>query len=309
MIKSVVRIPKRKGLLKKFYQVFESLLTVPSRTSYVTARLRARACITIISIVACLGLSGSVLAANIARGYQTNDQDLGVGMAASLAEGSSTSKQTVERATIANQDKFVGIVATKATSSLLITAKTADIFITTVGQTEAVVTDIAGDVKIGDFLTLSPLKGYLMKAENTGLKSVGVALEDFNSKSATVQKITNAQDQSQDVKVDSIAIEVTTASNVAVTAVRDKPFLSAFVKSVTGKEVNQWQVVMAMVVLFVLLVSIGSIIYSAVHTAIEALGRNPLAHSDIYRQLIQVVLISMGVLVFGGVMIYILLWA
>lgn len=280
----------------------------PYKATYKTTRLNISANSIITSLIVLLTLSGTVLAASIARGYQTNDQDLGVGMAASLAQGSTTG-QFVERATVANQDKFVGIVTTKDNSSLLITPKNSNVLITTEGQAETLVTDITGEVKIGDFLTLSPLKGYLMKAQSSGLKSVGVALEDFNSKSASVQKITNTTGQDQEVKVDSIAIEVTTATEVAITATTGRPFLSVFAKSLTGREVDQWQVVTAFVVLFVLLVATGAIIYSAVHTTIEALGRNPLAHSDIYRQLLQVMIISIGLLVFGGVMIYLLLWS
>jgi uncharacterized membrane protein YidH (DUF202 family) len=257
----------------------------------------------------CLLFSAPLWAASIALGYNSSDKDLVVGMAASLSGDSSSSQLTVERATSDKEDKFVGIVTTQSNSSLVITNKQSKVYITTSGEAKVLVTDLAGRIKKGDFLTLSPLKGYMMKADNSGLKSFGVALEDFNTDAATTQRITDKKNQAKDVKVASIAAKVTAANNVAVAAVSGRPFLSAFARSLTGKEVNQWQILSALVIFFVLLVAVGSIIYSAVHSTIEALGRNPLAHTDIYKQLIQVVIISLGVLAFGGIIIYVILWA
>jgi hypothetical protein len=245
----------------------------------------------------------SLYAASVAKGYSTSDQQLQVGMAASLV----SSNGNVERATDKSQDNFVGIVTTKEQNSLVVTGQNQNVYVTTEGQTKALVTDVGGEIKRGDHLSLSPLRGYLMRGQGSDLKSVAIALEDFTVGSSVKLDVTDANDQPRSVQVASVGVEVRRPEFVDVTYSK-RPLLSNFARSLTGKEVSQWQVAVALIIFFVLLVAIGSVIYSAVHSTIEALGRNPLAKADIYKEFMQVLLISVAILVFGGLMIFALLW-
>lgn len=273
-----------------------------------TARLRGLQRAVLVTLVLAIFIApASLYAASIAQGYSTKDDQLVVGMAASLVSPETVGSGEVERATSTTQDKYVGIVTTKETSSVVITGKSQDIFITTSGQTKALVTDVGGEIKTGDHLTLSPLRGYLMKGNSSDLKSVGVALEDFPAPNSSKLDITDAANQPRSVQVASMGVETRKPEFVDVTYSR-RPLLSSFARSLTGKEVSQWQVAVALIIFFVLLVAIGSVIYSAVHSTIEALGRNPLAKADIYKEFMQVLIISVCILIFGGLMIFALLW-
>src|SRR3990167_4653334 len=94
----------------------------------------------------------------IARGYATDDTSLQVGMVAALSdEGSST----VERATFDNEKRIVGIVTNTENSPVTVASSDAQVFVESDGEVEAYVADIEGDVKQGDLLSLSPLRGVL----------------------------------------------------------------------------------------------------------------------------------------------------
>ncbi|OGL29597.1 hypothetical protein A3D14_01785 [Candidatus Saccharibacteria bacterium RIFCSPHIGHO2_02_FULL_47_12] len=273
-----------------------------------TAQIRKLRWTTLITILAILSiLPTSIYAASIAQGYTSSDKGLQVGMAASLVNPESGTTGEVEAATNKTQDKFVGIVTTKDTNSVVITDKNQTVYITTEGQTKALVSDVGGLIKQGDHLTLSPLRGYLMKGNSSDLKSVAVALEDFPSQNNTKVEVKDVDNQIKAVQAASMGVEVRRPEFVDVTYSK-RPLLTNFARSLTGKEVSQWQVIIALVIFFVLLVAIGSVIYSAVHSTIEALGRNPLAKADIYKEFMQVLLISVAILIFGGLMIFVLLW-
>ncbi len=84
----------------------------------------------------------------------------------------------------------------------------------------------------------------------------------------------------------------------------DTGLLSLLGQNVAGKEVSEWQVIVALVIFLLLMVVEGSLIYGSIHSTISALGRNPLARSAVYKQLVQVLVAVIAVLAFGLATIY-----
>jgi hypothetical protein len=113
-------------------------------------------------------------AASIAQGYVTSDSNLATGMGASLGADGTTTSRVVERATLSNKGKFVGIVTTKDSNLVTLTNATANVVVTTSGEANAFLTDLNGVVKKGDFLVISPLDGILMKANGNDTNVVGL---------------------------------------------------------------------------------------------------------------------------------------
>jgi len=263
----------------------------------------------LLAVVATLAISLSpVWAASISQGYATNDKDLKIGMLVSLSPDSTSDKRLVEQTGKKNRTRFVGIVTTINASLLTLTAKDASIYVTTEGATSVLASNLNGTIKKGDNLTVSPLKGLIMRADSNEPQVLGTALENFNTATAKSQQVNNTDGSKRTVAVGAIRIELN-PHNLAGINDEQKPFLVLFGQSITGRPVNQWQVVSALVILFILLVVEGSIVYGAVHSTITALGRNPLAKKAVYKQLFQVFLLVSVILLFGMGAIYAVLWA
>lgn len=248
-----------------------------------------------------------VAAVGVSQGFNTNDKGLEVGMIAALSSESSDSNPIVERANVANRGKIVGVTTTIDSNLLTLTNANAKVHITTSGEAATYVSDVNGTIKKGDFVAVSPLTGIGMKADETDLYVAGVALEDFKTTDAKLEQVSTVQGSQRTVLVNKIKMNVEPSSQ-GQNSQKDKPFLVLFGQSVTGKSVSQTQVVTALVILFLLLVVEGSIIYGAVYSTIISIGRNPLARTALFRQLLQVSGVAMLILLFGLGAIYAILW-
>lgn len=229
-------------------------------------------------------------------------------MAVSLKNNSTSSNQEVEIATKDNKDKYVGIITTKEASSIAIGSSSTNVYVVIGGQALALATDINSLIKAGDSLSISPIDGVLMKADINETHVVGTAMQDFDQGGAKTQQLRQSDGTNIDAKVNYLKIE-TGVRTKAQSADKSEPFLLLFGRSLTGKQVSQWQIVAAMVVLFIVLIVEGSIIYGATHSTIQAIGRNPLAKKAVYRQYVRVLVTALLILLFGGISIYAILWA
>ena len=246
-------------------------------------------------------------AISISQGYSTTDKDLQVSMIAALASESSDNKPIVERASENNRGKVVGIVTTIDSSLLTLTNADAKVHVATSGETNTYVTDLNGNIKKGDFIAVSPLKGVGMKASDTDNFLVGVALDDFSSNNAKTEQVQTVDGGSRTVLVNQIKINVAPQDR-GQSAAKQKPFLVLFGQSVSGKSVSQTQVIVALIIFLILLIVEGSIIYGAIHSTIISIGRNPLARTALFKQLLQVSWLALVILVFGLGTIYAILW-
>ena len=244
-----------------------------------------------------------IFASSIAQNYQTDDNSLSVGMAAALSPTNDSATPTIERASTSN-DRFVGIVTTESTSLITLTTVNGTLYVTTTGQTTAFVSDINGDIKKGDALSVSPLKGVMMRASDKQGNLTGNALEDFPASGTKDQQVTTEKGEQLTVKIAPISIQLDPRAN---SAAGNKSLLKLIGEGLTGRPLNNWQVITSFVIFLLLLTVEGSLIYGAIHSTIISLGRNPLAHKAVYKQLFQVVLIVLAVLLFGIATIYAIL--
>jgi hypothetical protein len=246
-------------------------------------------------------------AISISQGYKTADKGLQTNMIAALGSESSDTNPIVERASESNRSKVVGIVTTLDASLLTLTSSEAKVHVATSGDALTYVADLNGSIKKGDFITISPISGVGMKASDTDTIIVGIALEAFNADTATPQQVSTTDGSGRTVLLNKIKVSVEPHDR-GLDSAKDKPFLVLFGQSVTGKSVTQTQVMVALLIFFLLLVVEGSIIYGAVHSTIISIGRNPLARSALFKQLLQVSWLAMLVLIFGLGSIYAILW-
>ena len=262
----------------------------------------------ITTILFSLSLLSPVLASATAQGFITNDTGLSVGMAASLSTASTPSKQLIERSNLTNMNKFVGIVTTKNSSSLTITDDSATAYVATLGEVKVFATDINGSIKRGDVLTISPLKGIVMKSSDNVSDILGTALEDYPTTGQQTVQVTTASKNQETAHINLVDINLN-PHNLGTTNNPNKSFLEVLGQAITGKPINNWQVAAAIIIFFVLIIVEGSILYGAVHSSIIAIGRNPLARKSVFRQLLQASIVVIIILAFGTATIYAVLSA
>lgn len=254
-------------------------------------------------------LTQTSLATGISQGYSTTDQDLRQNMIAALSTESTAENPLVERASGTNRSNAIGVVTTIDANLLTLTNSAAKVHIATSGEALTYVTDLNGAIKKGDFIAVSPITGVGMKASDSDIYVIGIALEDFNSETAESQQVSTTQGSERTVLINRVKLNVEPKElSQAAAKANSTPFLLLFGQSVTGKSVSQTQVLVAMTLFLLLLIVEGSIIYGAIHSTIVSIGRNPLARTALYRQLLQVSWLSLLVLMFGAGSIYAILW-
>ncbi len=249
-------------------------------------------------------LGPAVLA--IARGYTTSDTGLQTGMVVTLnAQSSDTSK--VERATQDNNQRVVGVVTTIDDSLVTVASGTTKVLVESEGEVNAYVADLNGEVKKGDLLVISPLKGILMKSDSSPTTIIGIAASDFSAGKADDYTIQDGT-ATKTAHIAKLKVNLNRQGSTNVNLSQVDSSLSRLGKAIVGKDVGEIRVVIAMVIFFIVLIAEGGILYGAISSAITALGRNPLARKIIRKELIRVVLIAIVVLFIGLGAIFGILW-
>lgn len=261
----------------------------------------------IVVFASLLVLPANLLAQAISQGYPSDDAGLRPGMVVQLdGEPKSDDPVKVERAEIQNQSKIIGLAVSPNDSFALIASSNEPVYVQASGEVLALVSDINGQVKDGDQLTISPLNGVLMRAEGTDHLTFGSALEDFPAQTETYQ-IDGGSTSLSSTEVGYMRINLN-ARSFATGQFQEKSILSSISTSLIGSDIGPARVLIALFIFITVLVAEGGIIYGAISSAIAALGRNPLAKKDIRLELMRVVFIAFIVLCVGLGAVYAILW-
>lgn len=252
-------------------------------------------------------LTGIGRALSLSQGYTTHDTSLKQGMVVSLSSDSTQDHPAVQSADITNVDKLVGVVVGMNESLITVGSSSSQVFVAATGQTGAYVSDLNGSITKGDLLSLSPLKGVLMKASANGsIGVIGTALEDFSPALAQTVTISDSSGKPATVHVVQLNIDINMKPTTASTSSQN--WLQRLGKSITGHDVSELRVVSALAIFITLVVIEGTVIYSAVYGGLISMGRNPLAKNQIFWQLIRSMSMATVALLAGGAVIVIILW-
>jgi hypothetical protein len=255
-------------------------------------------------VLVCLVLVANTASA-ISRGYATTDEGLKTGMVVRLSSSGDSAKPSVERASSDNPNQMLGVTRTPDESIVTIASGEKQVYVESTGEVDVYVSDLDGEVKEGDFLTLSPLKGILTKATEGSRVVVGQALEDFSGKTKEPYTIT-ADGKEKTVQV--ALVRVTLDRKATPQDTHPDSSLKRLGRSLVGKDVNELRIIIALVIFFIVVVSTGGILYGAITSAITAFGRNPLAKSIIRRELVRVIIVALVVILVGLLAVYAVLW-
>ncbi len=255
-------------------------------------------------IVVMLATFYSVHAAEIASSYQSN-QTISKG---SIVSFDTSKENNVILANTDNATQFAGVAVDPQDTLLSVDPDSGAVHIVTNGTATVLVSDVNGDIKAGDQVVISPFNGVGMKAAPGG-RVVGVAQNDFNGDSgqATTAQVTEKSGASKQVKVGTIQLNLSAGTVIAQDDDANLNYLQKVTKSITGRTVATYRIVLSIIIALVIIVALIALTYASVYGSIISVGRNPYAKQSILRALGGVLFLAFVMVGFGGAIIYWLL--
>jgi hypothetical protein len=247
----------------------------------------------------------AVSAGSVSEGYPTETNLID----GTLVTLSNETPPKVGLANLNNSEYLVGVIEEDGESLLTLNKDGADVLVATSGEVFAYVSDLSGAIAPGDFVGTSWINGVGMRAERvTEQKLLGVALESFDDTSTDFIEVDDIETNSgsTSAKIGKIAIrlfEREVGPDVGSTATS----LENFAFRLAGKDVPFARIVAAFG-LFIISVGVSGIfLTNAIRSSLISIGRNPLAHSSIFSSLTQVSGVSIGLVMVGAALSYVVL--
>lgn len=262
-----------------------------------------------VSLITLLALSLSIVTSvgaitSISKNYLAESQ-LPVGSIVSLK---ANTVDEVAAASSSSVDNLLGVVINASTALIALTGTSDnEVQVATSGTAQVLVSSINGDIARGDHITASPITGIGMKATNN-IRVIGVAQGDLAAGTATQETYTDADGIEQTVLIGQIPVLVNVSyyfkepeRTIIPTALQN------VANALAGKQVDTLPIILAAAIFIVMLIVVVSIVYSMIKSSIISVGRNPLSQSAIYRDLIQLSALVVGILAVGLIAIYLIL--
>jgi hypothetical protein len=269
-----------------------------------------------VSVVGTLGVlsfaafPSKVYAQAVAQSF-TADTEVRAGMAVELAGD----KSKVKPVTQSDASKMIGVIVQSNDAPISLTSTTAgsQVYVATTGTYRVLVSDQNGAIKKGDYLVVSSFDGVAMKVDDTSTYVVGKALADFDG-SGSVLSQTTVQDtagKSHKISLGYLSTTINISRNPLLhsnASTSNVPgFLLRATESISNKPVSPIKAYISLAIAVFTSVIACVMLYAAIRSSLISMGRNPLARKSIMRNLIQVVVTSVIILITGFFAVYLLL--
>lgn len=244
-----------------------------------------------LAIIAASPSLAGASSANISRAYKLRGS-LPTGSLVSLNPGLS---EYVEAANTKNSKLLVGVIVSPEDSLLALDQSETKVQVATSGTVSALVSNMNGDIKVGDQVSVSPFNGVGAKAIE-GAYVLGLAQTDFNSRTAGTQSrtVTDLSGHKRQIVVGFTRVIVTVgppSNGLGQQNVLNS--LQQVVKNLTGHTVSTTRIVLSLAVAVVTILALVTLIYGSIYGSIISIGRNPLAKYTIFRTLGGVLLMAL----------------
>lgn len=241
---------------------------------------------------------------SLSQGF-TTDEALSLGSIVSLKNNTT---DHVIASSSSSADSILGVVINDGSSLLTISnGQENQVQVATSGIVSVLVSDINGEVKQGDSITASPVKGVGMKATSNA-KVVGIAQGQPPNSDNKNQKYTDSEGKEHPIALGEVPVLI----NVSYYYKQpDKTIIPSAIQNVAnalaGKTVNTTPILISGAIFIITLAVVVSIIYSMIRSSIISVGRNPMSQSAVYRDVIQLSALVLGILVVSLTAIYFIL--
>ena len=262
-----------------------------------------------VGVLVC-GASQIVHAQAVVQGY-TSDSTLEPGMIVQL-DTADTSK--VLPATQGQVDRVHGIVVSPndAPVSLSQNSSSTEYYVASSGTYDVLVSDQNGPINKGDYVTVSSLAGVGEKASPSQTVVLGKALATFDGSSNIegTSSLTQSNGKKTTVHLGLVSVDISISHNPlfqqSVTSAVPAQ-LEKVGASIAHKPVSLARIYISIAVLVGAVGISATMLVTGVRTSLIAIGRNPLARSNIVRSLIQITFTSLIIFVVGVFGVYLLL--
>lgn len=241
---------------------------------------------------------------SLSQGF-TSDEAISLGSIVSLKNN--TTDQVVA-ASSSTADSILGVVINDGSSLLTLSnGQDNQVQVATSGMVSVLVSDINGEIKQGDSITASPVKGVGMKATNN-TKVVGIAQGKPVNSDDTKQTYKDTEGKDHPIALGEVPVLI----NVSYYYKQpDKTIIPSAIQNIAnalaGKTVNTTPILISGAIFIITLAVVVSIIYSMIRSSIISVGRNPMSQSAVYRDVIQLSALVIGILAVALIAIYIIL--
>lgn len=182
----------------------------------------------------------------------------------------------------------------------------------TSGTYEVLVCTQAGDIKQGDYVTMSSVSGVAMKADSSEKTVFGRAAGSFNGKSnsigtTTLKKTTGETDKTVAIGLIPVAINIQRNPNEKSTQANLPKALQRIGEAVAEKPIGPLRIYLSIGITGLSIVVALVTLYAGIRNSLIAIGRNPLSKKTIFRSLMEVILTGFLILIIGLFAVYLLL--
>lgn len=238
----------------------------------------------------------------ISQGYSTKE-NISTGSIVSLEENSD---DYVVASTIKNSDNILGVVINSNSSVITLSnGEDNQVQVATSGTIPVLVSDINGDIKKGDHVTASSIKGVGMKADSN-TKVIGIA-QGFPVGTKT-QTYKDANGQEKTITLGEVSVLINVAyyfKEPEKTIIPNS--IQYLANAIAGKAVEPLPIIISGVIFIITIIVVASIIYSMIKNSIVSIGRNPMSQAAVYRDVIQLSVLVLGILTVSVISIYVIL--
>lgn len=209
---------------------------------------------------------------------------------------------------------MLGVVIPQSNATIVLTPKQVtqqQVLVATSGHFSVLVSNQAGPIKVGDYITISAISGIGMKAGEGQLEVVGRATGSFTGSSNVIGqvKLKDTVGRESTVSIGRIPVDITVSHNPLFQKTVDyvPGFLAKIAVTVASHPVSVARIYLSCAVLVITAVIVGNMLYSGIKSGMIAVGRNPLSKKSIIRSLIQTVVAGLIIFVAGVFAVYLLL--
>jgi hypothetical protein len=219
----------------------------------------------------------------------------------------------VEIATQANVQNMFGVTVDRNTQQLALSnsENENEVFVAVSGTYNVLVSNQAGAIKSGDYLTLSSVNGVAMRAGDEEVTVFGRANANFDGKGTVLgnSSLKNSAGETINVALGSIpvTIDIKNNPNHKSTDSNLPEVLKRVGQAIAEKEVSPVRIYLSMGIAAVSLIAAIAVLYAGVRNGVISIGRNPMSKKSIFRALMEVILTSALILIIGLFAVYLLL--
>lgn len=241
--------------------------------------------------------------ANISHSYHSNSFIQN----GSIVSLDSKQSNYVDSSNTNNGSNVIGVVVATNSSLIALDPSKSTDQVAVSGSVNALVSNLNGDINIGDQIAVSPFNGIGMKGIS-GSRIVGLAQSTLNSSTngKTSEDVTDNNGHKRQISVGYIRIIVAPGIyNSGNQNTLDS--LQKFAQQISGHSVSSLRIALSLLVAFLAFISLAVLIFASINGSIVAMGRNPLAKNNIFKTLISVLIMAIITGIVSCLAIYVII--